>query len=325
MSIASVALVSVSLADSLRDESHRLKDVPAAIGLLPSEPKGFAIKHGTVSLPEGGHLQGIQLWTTKDEKRRAILSGSSNTISYLVSADLERGKEEEAPQLITLLKKPFKHAGGFQIVGDYLAVGIEDNDAKTRSKVWILDLLERTGSEAKPVIEIQREGPAKRSTAGAVGMAKVGERHLLVVGSWDSATLDFYESNGKLLSDPKCSFELKASWIAKEADRSGWSDEKYGSYQNINLMVEDSGRVYLAGFCQTGPENILDLFTIDFDDLRDANPSKLLKKVTSRSFECHKTSFRAGAGLSSQGEGRVSVVSCSSRGWTVERFQPIAD
>ncbi|MGY8689183.1 MAG: hypothetical protein ACKVHP_15785, partial [Verrucomicrobiales bacterium] len=238
-----------------------------------------------------------------------ILSGSSDEESYLMLVRLDDKRRAVSATRKTLLPKPYKHAGGIQIAGRFLAVGIEDNEKKDTSIVWILDIDQLKEETIKPFIEIKREGPVKRSTAGAVGLAKMGEKHLLAVGSWDSATIDFYESNNRPLEADDCQFTLVHSWDAADADRSKWFDPKLPSYQNINLIVDDHGAIQLIGFANTGGKNHADVFLVDLSTHR-------LVKKTSHVFKCQDTSFQSGAGM----HGHTKVISCAGREWAIEGF-----
>jgi hypothetical protein len=220
-----------------------------------------------------------------------------------------------------LLARPFKHAGGFQVCGDYLAVGIEDDNTKETSRVWILKqahLLETAAP--KPVIEIERRGRYKRATAGAVGMAKVAGRHLLCVGTWDCDTIDIYRSNGKGLDDPACQFTLHETWDAKAADRSNWSDDDFAAYQNINLVTDTGQCVFLIGFARTGGADVADVFELKFDPA--VSIERRLAKLRRCAFQGQETSFRHGAGLVVTDAKTLSILSCGYQKFVLERFAP---
>ncbi|MDB4808578.1 hypothetical protein OAG85_01475 [Verrucomicrobiales bacterium] len=223
----------------------------ACLQLKADEPRGVRFSLGG-GLPEGGHLQGVQA-IVQGNYSKLLLSGSSNDFSYILTVPMSaRG---DAKGILTkLLPLPCRHAGGFQLVeGRYAAIGLEDNRLKDTSKVWVVDVAAKDfGEPVKPVISIERHGQVERATAGAIAMAGLGKRHLLVVGTWDSATLDFYESNEYPLEDVRCRFEKAGTWSATDADRRNWSDATYGSYQNVNLIVDAQGRCFLAGFCRRG-------------------------------------------------------------------------
>jgi hypothetical protein len=298
----------------------RVDDVLAALAAIAPTPRPVLCDPGDFAVPAGGHLQGIQQVTIAG-RPFAILSGSSSAESYLALIALE-GAAGRVTAVKPLLPRPFKHAGGFQVCGDYLAVGIEDDNTKVVSRIWILQLSELLQAVTpKPIIEIERHGTYKRATAGAVGMAKVAGRHVLCVGTWDCATIDIYHSNGKDLDDPACAFVLRETWDAKYVDRSNWSDRDFASYQNINLVVDKSDRAFLVGFAHTGgDDDVADVFKLQ---LETAVP------VEKRLDKCHRyilhgqdTSFRHGAGLAIVDAKTLNVLACGYQKFVIEGFEP---
>jgi len=296
----------------------RVDDVLAALTAISPTPRQVPCDPGDFAVPAGGHLQGIQQATIAG-KPFAILSGSARE-SYLALIALE-GVAGRVTAIKPLLPRPFKHAGGFQVCGDYLAVGIEDNNTKEVSRIWILklsDLLQAV--TPKPVIEIERRGVYKRATAGAVGMAKIADRHMLWVGTWDSATIDIYVSNGKALDDPACTFAFRETWDVKQADRSDWSDGDFASYQNLNLVVDTNDRAFLVGFARTGGDDVADVFELQMETTIPVE--KRLEKRHRHILHGQDTSFRHGAGLAVVDAKTLNVLSCGYQKFVVERFEP---
>lgn len=252
-----------------------------------------------------------------------VLSGSASDESYLALVALE-GSMGRVVAIKPLMPRPFKHAGGFQICGDYLAVGIEDDNTKMASRVWILrpaELLQAGGP--KPLVQIERTGAYQRATAGAVAMARVGDRHLLCVGTWDSTTIDIYLSNAKALDDPACAFAYRETWDARSADRSDWSDREYASYQNLNLVVDTNERVFLVGFAHTGGADVMDVFELRMEAAVPVE--RRLRKVLRCALHGRETSFRHGSGLAIADANTVAVLACGYQKFIVERFEPEAD
>jgi len=314
-------LVTVCAAPTLGavlDAHPRVDDVLAALQRVSATPQQVPCQSGDFSVPSGGHLQGIQRATIAGEPF-AILSGSAARESYLTLISLT-DSTGQVTAIKPLLSRPFKHAGGFQVCGDYLAVGIEDDNTKDTSRIWILKLPDLLASaRPRPVIEIERQGAYKRATAGAVGMVKVADRHLVCVGTWDSATIDIYLSNGKALEEPACEFELREIWDLKKADRSEWSDRDFASYQNLNLVVDAKDQAYLVGFARTGGADVADVFKFSLDaSVPCENRFQKLKRFALRG---QKTSFRHGAGLVVTDSKTLSVLSCGYQKFVIERFQ----
>lgn len=299
------------------DANPRVDNVPIALQRISETPSQILCHSEGFTIPSGGHLQGIQQAVIAGESF-VIFSGSAARESYLALAALEDDMAR-ATAIRPLLPRPFKHAGGFQTCGDYLAVGIEDDNTKETSRVWILKLAQLLETAAlKPIVEIERQGPYKRTTAGAVGMAKVDGRHLLCVGTWDCDTIDIYLSNGQMLESPACEFAFIETWAAQAADRSNWSDRDFAAYQNINLVVDTSDRVFLIGLAHTGGADVADVFELKLGV--SVSTEGRLEKRHRCVFHGRKTSFQHGAGLVVTDAKTLSVLSCGYQKFVIERF-----
>lgn len=256
---------------------------------------------------QGGHLQGVQL-LVKDDVEYAIISGSSGTYAYYSVAKL--GNHNEVLSVNILMQKPFKHAGGIQIYQDLMVVGIEDNAAKDKSKVCIYQIKNPEIPPVKPLVMIARKGEPLRSSAGCAGITEMGNRYLVVIGDWDTKRLDFYLSDEHHLKQDINAFDKVFTIDTEKIDRSGWSDKAWHAYQNINLLKDADGKLYLCGFGRNDQnENISDLFLVENDDLKEFR----LKKLMSKTFNCKEgADFRSGAGIFLQPNGKLKVISCGS-------------
>ncbi|MEO0331130.1 MAG: hypothetical protein AAF223_05515 [Bacteroidota bacterium] len=231
---------------------------------------------------EGGHIQGIQ-WVGDS----FLLSGSSSTVSYYATVT-----DGEVVRVDTLLHRPYKHAGGFQINDGLLAIGVEDNEAKSASQVLVYDFSEPSDPPSQPIQVVQREGKVKRATAGCVAIAEYREHCMLLVGDWDTRHIDLYQIPVDRIDDSATDFTITGSITLEEHSRRGWIDTAWWSYQNINLFkVEDS--LYLVGLgINDQKENVADIFTVSLE------PELKLAKVASRTFPIqYQTSFLWGAGV----------------------------
>ncbi len=240
-----VGNASYCFGQSILDEVHNLDEFPT---LLPI--------HNPLTIDTtGGHLQGVQIYKQRD-KEFAFLSGSSAEVAYLLIVDLASQKVE---RLCTLFTHPLKHAGGFQICENYLAVGVEDNDLRTTSKVVIYDVNELLKGMVNPLSLIDREGAFQRGTAGCVALTRVATSWLLIVGDWDTKHLDIYRAPPEQL--PR-DFKLSQTLTMQDIPRQQWSDAEWMSYQNINLFTQGD-EVYLIGMTSDAKRNnVLDLFQI---------------------------------------------------------------
>ena len=187
------------------------------------------------------------------------------------------------------MKDPYRHAGGIQVSEPYLIVGIEDNIIKTTSKVGLYNYQNNSLAKAQPGITINREGEAKRFTAGATGLLAMEEGFLAVVANWDSRNWDFYHvepENGKQ--------ELLFSFKAPQ----GW-----GSYQSINL-IKDSSAIYALGFYKKDMVGTADLILVS--KLGSFDP--IMEKIRSKTFNCKNgVDFNSAVGLQVDQKGKLHI------------------
>jgi hypothetical protein len=315
-------LVSVAIAIAWAGFAHAQDAAPADDGIA-SVPEAFAqmaaegtlleIAVDTKTLPAGGHVQGIQ-WKHDAEAGRhlAFLSHDSATAGYLLVAEFP----EELPgegRVIHFERfpsdggaPPLRHAGGMQLVGNVLVVGLEDNQQKTRSEIQFWNVADPSKPAQLKHLTVERSGAPKDKTAGAVGLAELGPGHLLAVANWDSRAIDFYTSNGKPLGDVDCRFAFAARWQDTRADKAGWQpDASFGSYQAVNLVTDMAGKVYLLGFETAFPgDDLVELYAVDLSQ----PPEKLLGKLASKRIAlAGDNHFISGAGIRIDG-GRLSIL-----------------
>lgn len=252
----------------------------------------------------GGHLQGIQRMQV-DGNEYVFLSGSSNSYSYYSVVKL--GKENEVISVNQLMDKPFKHAGGFQVYQNNLAVGIEDNEKKNVSKVCIYDISNPEKPSINPVAVIERKGKPLRSTAGCVGFTKYQNKAFVAVGDWDTKNIDFYSCNFDEIGTTD--FEKIYSLNTEKQSKKGWIDKNWYSYQNINLFNSNENELYLVGLGgNEKDENIADLYRLQESEENDFT----LMKLASKTFSCTKeNNFKAGAGVVLSETGEMKIISCS--------------
>jgi len=276
----------------MNDENIKMRDVRSSF-----EQQG---EHATViefatdgwSIPSGGHLQGIQR-TDIDGRRYFIISGSSDDAAYfIVVGRTSRGYG--IVQRKVICREPYRHAGGIQVIGDYLAVGVEDNLERDKSRVHFFDVASPEEPIGEPIITIQREGTKKLATAGAVAVAKRARDYLLIAGSWDSDTLDFYRSNGAALREPGCEFTYWQTWSKNDACKENWCNDTWGSYQNLNLISDIHDRLFLLGYyCNADNGDCVDLYSLDLSK----PSSEMVRKESSKIAKCKQgASFKYGGG-----------------------------
>jgi len=180
------AILSLLFFMNCKGQNSNDKSIASTFECMNDHPLEISYSNNKEVNNRGGHLQGIQL-ISGPSSDYAILSGSSDSYAYYMVVKL--GEENQVISVNRLMDKPFKHAGGIQIFENYLAVGIEDNDKKNRSKVCIYDISDPESSSAKPIATIEREGMPRRSTAGCVGITSYKNKILIAVGDWDTKNM----------------------------------------------------------------------------------------------------------------------------------------
>ncbi len=214
----------------------------------------ITIKGNFTQLPQGGHLQGIQLYQSGCQNY-IFVSGSSNDFAYYFVAKDINDSLYNLAYIRKMLHKPFKHAGGFQIAGHYLVVGIEDDVAKDSSKVLVYDIANPGISDTVPLTVILRGGVFKESTAGAVGAMLKGDTLIAAIASWDATTIDvvhfYFDKTTKCITTQK----HIAKW--NMSNNVGWQ-----AYQSINLYLVDESEILFVGTGAKNGEQIVDVYNI---------------------------------------------------------------
>jgi len=173
--------------------------------------------------------------------------------------------------------------------------------------VLIFDIKKLDKTIGDPKIIIQREGEKKLATAGAVAMTKLENEYLLVVGSWDSDTLDFYKTEGNSLHK----FKYWLTWDKDKSNRDNWTDQKWGNYQNLNLVSDINNNVFLIGyyFDEEDKSDYMDLFSLHLNN----RPSDIIKKESSKKMFCKDgASFNFCGGCFVKDKNTIISYACSS-------------
>lgn len=264
------------------DRLNEIKDKPEKIAISNQ----FAVNN------EDGHIQGVQLFKHK-KKDYYFFTGSSNDQSYLAIADI---KTKKIIAIDELLSGDFRHAGGFQIADDLLAVGIEDNIKVDKSKVQIYQIIDPKKGILKLLKTIERNGREKRYTAGCVAILKQRKNIIVAVGNWDTKDIDFYAIPTKELKKKTSNFKLIYSFNTEQLNPSDWIEPTWNPYQSINFISNSKKEIYLLG--TTGNDStkveFIDLFKVDAPDWKNIE----LQKVAFRKFSKPEGStFKWGGGV----------------------------
>jgi hypothetical protein len=283
------------LATALKKRNATMKpnpivnDVIAAFGLVAnSEPVEVSIDRSGVILPQGGHFQGIQWFPGQ---ALLVITSDSNYEGYFVACEMTSDEQNGRARAPMTMSWYFKHCGGCQSFGNVLVAGVEDPEKNQTSELQFWDFTRFPMQLVQ--MTIPRSGPEKVSTAGAVGMTTLGRGTVLAVASYDARTLDFYTSEGDPFQGSQ--FDLRLTWTADGADKTNWIDDNFGSYQNINLLTQRDGKLFLVAFHRNDSgEDWMDLFAIDLG----VGPPFALTKVDKKHMFCTLgCDFDKGAGI----------------------------
>jgi hypothetical protein len=253
------------------------RSVLEAFGRIRTDGRVAAFDRANARL-RGGHLQGLGCI---DRRTLAISANSDDgAVFFVVQWRTRVGRGlGRVIERVDVADPPLSHAGGLQIVDDVLALGVEDDAARDRSRIECYDVRRPRAINRLAHLSFDRPGPGQRPqtrrwTAGAVGLARTTAGYLLVVGSWESEHLDFYRSTGADLRRPTCRFVHIADWRKDEADRDTWIDDSWAAYQSLNLVVGPGGRLFLVG----GHDDWIDLYELHLDAERRRRIVKIGKR-----------------------------------------------
>jgi hypothetical protein len=275
----------VSAVNSLRDHGDVLGFYPGATDV--------SLSH---------HWQGIQRLPVAGGRYLAVSqSGSNNafTVVHMESRDSGTGLrfrsnrlnpsyhypatapsswdravlEQDLPSYL-----PYTHSGGMQASGNILAVSLETAPSGYTGRVVLYDM---SNPLAPQLLPVQRLGTT--AEAGTASLAKLADGDfLLILGRADANNLEFYRSSTGDLRQSTTTFQLLDYWNEGEL-RSSIGDYEFGNYQNLNLITQCDGTLFLAGTHQNSVngEDWIDLYR-----LSEEYGSVVITKVARRHLYC---------------------------------------
>jgi hypothetical protein len=213
-------------------------------------------------------------------------------LGYLYILDRER---KMPTRELTIPERGLNHPGGAQVIGDYLAVALEDDDT-TRGCVRFYDLSKLTDSADPKLLDLRVD---TGKAANAVGIADIGTgaARRYVMGVYVGGEVRFYESNAMPLSDRRCQFTYRFS-------------AKTGSPgpDSMALLTDFKDDVYLLSLASSGELSFDDwviLYTVDIAGQKMTETAKLPfcpKNTWSQSIH-----FRFGAGAEVLDENTIDL------------------
>ena len=299
-------------------------DVPGAIRALRNrgDIMGFHIGDAPDPNPFADHWQGVQR-TMSGGARYLLVSRSidpaTKDVSFVVvematrnddglrfrsnrlapSIDFEFTPPPAEDRVVTIVPREgsYSHAGGMQLLGNVLAVPFESGESTDPpSKVVLFDVSNPPQPVRLPNEIIHAVSGGISSEAGTASLGKLADgRFLLVIGRGDANNLDFYVSTG---SDIRTTaFERFDSWNEDELQSELCASQpctcggiipvdcEFGNYQNLSLVHQCDGALYLVGTHQdslTG-EDFVDLHRLD--NVPGSNDVRITK-VAKRQLVC---------------------------------------
>lgn len=192
------------------------------------------------------------------------------------------------------------HAGGIQFVGHVLAVPIFGNEGDSEVRFYDFE----TPKNPKLIPEITIKRPSAKSNAVAVSRLVDGHYVALV---WNDTWLDFHVSR---TTDIRDGFRPNALSIHRDSIPGGFQDEGCGitgcgAYQNLNLVRQCDGKLFLVGMRNTQKgsptvtgKDYATLYRLDWTTSGYQRPPRVTK-LRARQYYCYnqQCNFGAGAGL----------------------------
>ncbi|MFN0069070.1 MAG: hypothetical protein ACKVYV_15720 [Limisphaerales bacterium] len=164
----------------------------------------------------------------------------------------QKSWDTEPPDLDRVVhqwKPGWKHVGGLALVGDVLAVPLEDpvgSQGGLEGAVWFYDVAEPTAPRRLRHLNVEYE----THKAGVAGLTRLPDRHFLLAVTWgEGKQVKFYRSTHDSLLDTACRWERISTWesgdlVSEKADDK-WPTGKT-SFQGLALHTSQA-EVYLVG------------------------------------------------------------------------------
>ncbi len=241
----------------------------------------------------------------------AHVQGVASYNDYLIITHNSESESAKTGSLVILNQKSHKivnkmntpegynHPGGIQQIGNYLAVSLESKDGNIRdSFIRFYDLRQLSDTQL-PILLEKPSIYRINKKAGAVGITTYKENGIdkFVLAVHDNGSVDFYKSNGKLLSDSQCSFDLIFNCnITNAAD-------------NLCLVTDKQEKIYMIGFRSTA--DVIGLPIADYADLYliDTNKMTVNPQASNIHFICNHGPLIPGVGVHFRWGAGIRIIS----------------
>ncbi len=303
----SISLLLVTMSIHAQNKNKNHSEIIGLIDKISPIPRSVSFKNNLELNNHEGHLQGVQYYEY-NQNGYYFLTGSSSSYSYYVVVKVMN--KMSVISINKILKKPYKHAGGFQIYNNFMAIGVEDNKNKKISKVFIYPIYNPEDSlKLSPKI-IERNGVYKRVTAGCVSIIEIKDYVLVIVGDWDTKHLDFYRIRRENIFKDNYAFKKIYTVDSEKLNKSRWINKNWLNYQNINLFKDSLDNLYLFGMAvNDNNKNVLDLYNVETDGRSWFN---LIKIYTREFVRNEEINFNLATGAYMSDKNRLKILSCGA-------------
>ncbi len=232
-----------------------------------------------------------------------------------------------ADRLITVerIDETLWHAGGIQAHGNVVAVPIfGDNPGSQGSEIRFYDLSVPTAPFELTAARIDRAAGLK---SNAAGLARLSDDHYMTL-VWDDTHLDFYRSVSTSLGGgfPTTFARVHKDNVVGGFQSGGGGFSGFGTYQNVNLVMQCDGSMYLVGArnkekgsptFSTPGDDLATLYRVSWpmgsSGLPDYTVEPTIYKVDQQTFYCRnqQCNFGAGAGVYTPNSGKLWLYGAS--------------
>eukprot|EP00931_Biecheleriopsis_adriatica_P039733 TRINITY_DN22713_c0_g1_i1.p1 TRINITY_DN22713_c0_g1~~TRINITY_DN22713_c0_g1_i1.p1 ORF type:complete len:408 (+),score=101.63 TRINITY_DN22713_c0_g1_i1:35-1258(+) len=223
---------------------------------------GWPSAYSSYLPPYSHHIEGVQRVPPGAGGQTYFYMSGAGDVANLFIAEIPRpdasgpvtgggatleGKIVKVLDLGQLAGSSYTHAGGFQISGNVMAIGLEAGCAasarlfgmcQSKSMVAFFDVSDPLNPKS---LNVKIDRPT--TTAGAVGLLKqTTGKYLAIVGNGDDNDLDLYVQTTDSIEG---GFHLAASWSKSQLLMAAGVSGSYKSYQSHNLVSEKDGKIYM--------------------------------------------------------------------------------
>ena len=259
----------------------RLTDVRQAFDAIPAKGVNHTFSGHPIFVFEPiSHIQGIARYGSYYlATHNSVIASTGDILLY----SIRRG---EYLDIFPTAVDGYRHPGGCQVIGDYLAVPVE-KDTESFINFYYLGTLDSQAKLHPLTARIHRNS----HKAGAAGITDVGRGadRRYVVAVYDDSKVTIYRSNGYALDNVNCAFDE----LFTSAPGGRGAD-------NLCMLTDVGNQVYFVAMTSTGSplpdKDWAELYRVDFENERF---------VLQETREFHSTGepprndihFRWGAGL----------------------------